>query len=157
LVMPLVEVSLPYSRAFTAVVLIFWVLYCATIILMDTEFNEMITLNANSISSFTYRLTFGDKCIQCGSRVTKLTYDETYPLFSFLYRVPNSTPAEYYWTRQIQALVAKVFAYTDGAGGIQFPNNLIIRIPNVHDVEWAILQKHYQLDASHSPSTVSSV
>jgi len=153
LVMPLAELTSTYSKPFTVFIIVFWVLYCFIIIFMDTEFNEMITLNASSISSFTYRLYCGakpPKCVQCGSRSTNLNYRDTYPLFSFLYRTPNSTPAEYYWTRRIQGLVAKLFAYTDGAGGIQFPNNLVIRIPNVHDVEWAILQKHYQSEADAS-------
>jgi hypothetical protein len=110
-VMPLVELASVYSKPFTIFVIIFWIFYCAAILFMDTEFNEMVSLNASSISSFTYRLTFGakpPKCLQCGSRATKLSYADAYPLFSFLYRTPNSTPAEYYWKRRIQGLVAKV-------------------------------------------------
>lgn len=148
LVLPVLSVLYEYSVQFGHTVLVVWHIYFIFIIVMDTEFSEMITLNAQSIASFTTRVTLFNKCprvIQCGQRATRLSYASAYPLYSYLYRTPNSTPVEYKKLRLLQGWEAKILGYTDGSGSIQFPNSLILRVPNVHDVECAILQKHYQL------------
>lgn len=148
LVLPVLSVLYEYSRQFGNIVLVIWHIYFTIIIVMDTEFDEMITLNATSISSFTTRVTFFNKCpkvVQCGNRITRLSYASAYPLYSFLYRTPNTTPVEFKFLRSLQGIEAKFLGYTDGSGAIQFPNSLILRVPNMNDVEWAILQKHYQM------------
>lgn len=149
LVVPLLRVVADYSMGLVNFIVVVWVLYFVAMIVLDTEFNEMVTLNTLSIASFTTRLSFFSnfpRIIQCGKRVTRLSYRSVYPLYSYLYRTPNATPVEYQYLRKIQALEAKILGYTDGSGAIQFPNNLTLRVPNVHDVEWAILQKHYHME-----------
>eukprot|EP00026_Physarum_polycephalum_P008447 Phypoly_transcript_08533.p1 GENE.Phypoly_transcript_08533~~Phypoly_transcript_08533.p1 ORF type:complete len:473 (+),score=50.52 Phypoly_transcript_08533:67-1485(+) len=148
LVFPVLSVLYEYSRQFGNTILIVWHIYFLIIIVMDTEFNEMITLNTHSIASFTTRATFFNKCprvVQCGKRMTRLSYASAYPLYSYLYRTPNTTPVEFTFLRKLQGFEAKILGYTDGSGAIQFPNSLILRVPNMHDVECAILQKHYQM------------
>jgi len=146
LVVPVLRVAASYSVPLMNTIIILWVLYFALMMIMTTEFNQMVALSHTSIISFTTRLTCLGKFPQCGNRTTRLGYRSAYPLYSFLYRTPNSTPTEYQRLRHFQGLLAKFFGYTDGSGAIQFPNNLLLRLPNVHDVEWAILQKHYQVE-----------
>jgi hypothetical protein len=159
IVIPVITISTTYRNVW-GIVMGIWVFYFLVIVISDTEYNDLITLDEVSVASFSSKVFCNGsvvKCLRVGSRVSRLSYDNVYPMRSFIYRTPNSTPTEYKFTRTLQAVLAKLFAYTDGSGGIYFPSNITVRVPNVLDLEWAILQKHYQAQPIAPPNTDSSV